>query len=170
MKINELNRCLQGKLQMEQREGSRHWDYQLRCAGRILGLPTLLRVSHGSGDLTRTNLSGVAKALGLNEHALREMEGCRISRACMLLCLATNLLAFVHRQKQEQGEIFRPGALAMVQSVEVILKEPEFRVSIEWRPSERRALTRALGILKPMSSDSDLGAIVLKLVDRMNRG
>src|SRR5947208_1045608 len=124
MKIKELEKRLTGKLELERNPAAPHTDYRLRCAGRIVSLPTLLRVSHGSGELVDKNLGNVAKALGLNEYLLKEMVGCRVGRPCVLLCLAARLLEFVRRQRQEQGEVFRQGLLAMLQSIELLLTEP----------------------------------------------
>jgi hypothetical protein len=168
MKINELDRCLKGKLHLEQSDPARHADYRLRCSGKIIGLPMLLRVSHGSGELANNNLHGIAKALGLNEHLLKEMVGCRIGRACVLLCLSSKLLEFVEHQRQEQGEVFRPGVLAMLESIKLLLAEPEFAQPITWTGTERKALERSLTTVEGLSSDKDFGLVAKKLITRMS--
>ena len=92
MKKAELNRCLVGKLRLQRYEGARHVDYRLVCSGNIVPIPTLLRVSHGDGDVAGNNLGGIARALGINEHSAKQMVGCRIGRPCVLLCVSTRLL------------------------------------------------------------------------------
>ena len=167
MKIKQLADRLTGKLGLEQNEATRHTDYRLRCAGKIVGLPTLLRVSHGSGELANKNLGGIAKGLGLNEHALKEMVGCRVGRPCVLLCLSSRLLEFVYRQRQEQGEIFRPGLLAMLESIEFLLAEPEFIAPPSWTAAERKALERSLTIVESLGEDKDCAPMANKLIERM---
>jgi hypothetical protein len=167
MKIKELDRCLRGKLRMEDGASARHTDYRLRCSGRIIGLPTLIRISHGSGELANNNIGGVAKALGLSEHALHEMVGCRVGRACVLLCLSSKLLEFVRRQREEQGEVFRPGVLAMLESVNLLLSEPELVGVLAWNSAEMKALERTRSMIGILSADKDFGSIARKLIDRI---
>ncbi len=168
MKIKQLDSRLTGKLRLEKNDATRHVDYRLRCAGKIIGLPTLLRVSHGSGELADNNLGGIAKGLGLNEHALKEMVGCRVGRPCVLLCLSAKLLEFVQRQRQEQGEVFRPGLLAMLESIELLLAEPGFEQPRAWTAAERQALERSLATVESLGVDKDCGSIARKLVERMS--
>lgn len=168
MKIKELESCLSGKLGFEKKAAQRHADYRLRCAERIIGLPTVLRVSHGSGELTNNNLDGIAKGLGINEFALKETVRCRLSRACVLLCLSAKLLEFVERQREEQGEVFRPGVLAMLGSIELLLAEPELAQTPTWRAGERKTLGRGLPTLERLSGDKDFGRVARKLIEHMN--
>lgn len=164
MKIDQLERCLTGKLKLRKKDETRHTDYQLRCNGGLIPLPRLLRMSRGSGEITDTNFGGIAKALGLNEHALRDTEGCRIGRPCILLCLTGRLLDFIITRRQADGDAFRPGLIAMVESIELILEDCESTQADAWTPCERKALDRWTEMFEKLRSDAELTLVVNKIL------
>jgi hypothetical protein len=168
MKIKELDARLVGKLQLERSPGTRHSQYLLRLGGRNVGLPTIVCIEHGSGDLSNKTVGSIAKALGLNEHSLKQMVGCRIGRACVLLCLCGRLLQFVHQKFEDQGEIFRPGLLAMIESVELLLAEPSVMGRSAWSRDEQKAFERFRSQIDSLRENRDLGSVSQKLGDRMN--
>jgi hypothetical protein len=95
------------------------------------------------------------------------MTGCRIGRACVLLCLATRLLEFIQYLRQQQGELFKPGMVAMLESVEIVLSEPELRTVDTWNGAERKALERLRETATQMCGDRDVGAAARTLLARI---
>lgn len=167
MKTAELDRCLRGKLRLQRHDGTRHVDYRLVCAGDIVALPTLLRVSHGNGEVAGNNLGGVAKALGLNEHSAKHMVGCRIGRWCVLLCISARLLEFAKTRYVEEGEVFRPGLLAMLESVSAVTSDEGAVDPSRWTSEERKALERAHSIAEQLAGDPHVGTLAQALARRM---
>jgi hypothetical protein len=86
----------------------------------------------------------------------------------VLLCLAAKLLEFVDRLRQEQGEVFRPGLVAMLESVDLILLDAEGGQAGEWSSAERKALDRLRERTIRMCSDRELGAMARKLANLLN--
>ncbi len=168
MKIRELDGRLTTKLRLRRQEASRHTDYRLYCAGNIVALPTLLRVSHGDGEVANNNVGGIAKGLGLTVRCLKEMVGCRVGRACWLLCMSVRLLDFVVERRTQQGEAFRPGLISMLESVRFLLNEPELNDVGGWSKSELKAFERPRERLTSLMIDADCRALAQTLIDRMS--
>lgn len=158
-------------MHFERREESRHTGYLVRIDGRALGLPTLLRVSHGGGDAAFNNLKGVAQALGLSVRELLTAEKCKLSRECVLIMLCVSLLDFsfqrraMLRDKQEGTD----GIRAMVESVMLILKELENPIKKPWTGEELKVFTRISTCLKRWELDpliADAARVLIKLSSR----
>ena len=97
------------------------------------------------------------------------MARCRIGRGCVLLCLSAKLLELVQGQREQQhGDVFRPSLLAMLESIELLLVEPEFAHSPDWTLAERNALKRVLPTVAQLVADNDCGSVARKLMARMS--
>jgi len=156
IKLKELDRFLTtGKMKFERSDEVRHVGYVVRLEGRRLGLPTLLRVSHGSGEADLGNLKGVAVALGLNVRELEVAESCRLRRECVLTALAVHLLQFalqrhaLIRDKQAGLE----GVEAMVESVQSIIQVLESAGNITWNAAELKAFKRIRPNVEKLGDD-----------------
>ncbi len=132
------------KLHFEETEDGRHYGYVVRSQDRKLGLPTVLRVSHGRGDAAHCNVKGVAQALGLRERELEISANCDIGRGCVLVMLAWRLLEFAAQRRQliQPDSAGINGIKAMIESVGLLLKEPDVCEPEPWRTQETKALAR----------------------------
>lgn len=133
-----------GKLHLEEVPDGPHLGYLVRSQGRKLGLPTVLRVSHGAGEAAHCNLKGVAQALGLRERELEISANCGIGRGCVLVMLGWRLLEYaaLRRQQIHSESAATNGIKAMIESVGLLLEEPEVGQAKPWEPQEMKALTR----------------------------
>jgi hypothetical protein len=173
LKLRELDRFLgNGKMRFERRDESRHIGFLVRVGDECLGLPTLLRVSHGSGDADFTNIKGVAAALGLNVRELENAEACRLRRECILIMLAVHLLLFsVQRRtfiRDTQDGI--AGVLAMVESVSGLLQLPEVTATHLWKAEELKAFSRIRVSVEKLAADELTSKSAQKIVSLISRG
>ena len=170
MNVNELSERLQSKLRLLKTKNHRHAEYRLAIPSGEVVLTTLLRVKRVSGELGKKSRRDVAVALGLNDDELRHMVECSIGRDCTLLAICNSLLQFVHRQYVEQGAVFMPGIKPMIHSVERLLGEISSRHGFELSDHEIQLMNRCTQELRPLSQDSHVGPMVVRLLGLMCAG
>jgi hypothetical protein len=157
LKLKELDRFLgNGKMHFERRDEGPHLGFIVRLAGQRLGLPTVLRVSHGSGDAAFGNIKGVATALGLNVRELENAEACHLRRECVLLLLAAHMMQFAvdRRACLRDQEAGLDGVKAMAESVRTILGIGELQNISKWKSAELKAFGRVRDAVEKFSNDS----------------
>jgi len=172
IKLKELDRFLgSGKMHFERREEGPHLGFIVRLAGHRVGLPTVLRVSHGSGDAALVNIKGVATALGLNVRELESAEACHLRRECVLLMLAARMIQFAldRRACLRDQAVGTEGVKAMAESVKMILEVEELQNITKWKPHELRALGRVRTAVEKFARDpllSDAAKTMLAHFDK----
>jgi hypothetical protein len=125
-KFKEVTRFFKHKLDFAQVEYTRHTGFRPLFGGRFIGLPTLVRISRGDGDLSPRNFGSLADALGLKERELSVSMTCRISRNTILCALAWRLLFITYHELCHCQEPVAPGAVAMLESVDLLIGEITF--------------------------------------------
>jgi hypothetical protein len=68
---------LSGKLGAESKGGRKHDTWNVFCGDVYVG--TVLD-SHGKGELTGREIGNIARSLRLNEHQLKELQRCTMSK------------------------------------------------------------------------------------------
>ncbi|MFD0894266.1 hypothetical protein KBB96_09645 [Luteolibacter ambystomatis] len=173
IKLKDLDRFLvSGKMGFDRREESRHTGYVVRMGNARLGLPTLLRVSHGGGDAALNNIKGVAQALGLNVKELQTAEKCHISRECILLMLSVHMLDFAVNRRamlrdKDEGEA---GIRAMVESVKIILAQTPTLSKKAWTGEELKAFGRVRHLLQQWEKEPLTAEAAKAIISHTSRG
>lgn len=77
MNWTSIRRMLRGKLGAEPKNGAKHDTWDVYCGDVFIG--TVLD-SHGKGELTGRERGNIARSLLINEHKLKELERCDMSK------------------------------------------------------------------------------------------
>lgn len=77
MTWNDIQRMLRVKLGATEAPGAKHNTWHVYCGDAYVGR---VLVSHGKGELTGREIGNIARSLKLNEHRLKDLERCTMSR------------------------------------------------------------------------------------------
>lgn len=77
MKWSELRRMLTRKLKAIREDGTRHEIWKVFCGDKYVGR---VLVTHGDGEMRGHEIGNVADSLNINEHELKELVRCTMSR------------------------------------------------------------------------------------------
>ncbi len=146
-KFKEVTRFFRHKLAFEQVEYTRHTGFRPLFAGRFIGLPSLVRISRGDGDLSPKNFGSLAEALGLKERELSVSLTCRISRDTILCGLAWRLLHINYNDLCHCQAPVAPGAIAMLESVDLLISEIAFDKQNNLTPEDLKCQDRIWELL-----------------------
>lgn len=163
-KISELNKFCKTKLQLKKVENSNHTGYELRPKEKVV-LPTLIRISRGSGEASSNNIRGIAKALGLTEKELKSSVQCDISKEIIYLSLSVHLLKFVFNQLLIRKNANSKGASAMISSANMILDSLFIKSPNKINKKERQLIMRLIKDLNSICQNKQLSKISNTILD-----
>lgn len=147
MKTKDIDRFFIRKMKFELLGRSNHDDYQVRLHGGAIPIPSLLTLTRGSKEVSIRNVKGLAENLGMSLGGFKKGPQCRISRCCILACLAGRLLEFGMRQAPDASmdpPYDDEMLIRLCESSEMILLESfEEGVSFgKWTADERKEWIR----------------------------
>jgi hypothetical protein len=142
----EVIAFLTGKLKMSKEE-RRHVHFHLDGLGKRLGLPAVLALSRGKGDVARKNVKGLADGLGLTYHGFESGVQCNISMECVYLCFVARFLLRVADCHNRDKVTFNVQyAIERGSEARAVIAEIAQRAR-QWRPVEVKELGQCRGKL-----------------------
>lgn len=161
------NFLLKGKMKFRSIEGKRHIKYLVVFEGDVVGLPTILCHSRGSGDLTNREVYSIGKSLGLRKNRLQKAVECTIGRACVLVCLASRLLDYVLVDPGSyQPENVRVSLNLLLDEVEKSIPEESKNV---WNQRENEALNDCRRAIELVLDNKILGESARRMLEIVER-
>jgi hypothetical protein len=77
VKWGDVRRVLSRKLEAKPQKGTKHDFWFVYCGDRLIGR---VKDVHGEGEMKPWEFGGVASSLKINEHTLRQLVGCTMSK------------------------------------------------------------------------------------------
>jgi hypothetical protein len=168
IKLLELHRYCSTKLKLKKTEKHRHTNYEIRPNNKMV-LPTLIRISRGSGDAARNNISGIANALGLTYVELQNSVACNIRMECVYLCMCLFLLKYINNSLLIDPLVNMDGAKAMIKSIEFILNEISNVNNKKITENEKKTFERIKKELKSLKLANELVNILNKIFSKLEK-
>jgi hypothetical protein len=120
----EVDRILQSKVRLVKTSNANHDHFAFpKTLG--IGLPIILALSRGSGEISETNLKGLADGLGMRKDEFTQSLKCHIGRNVIYLCLASHLLHWIEGRLESDPIVYRDGCRGMNRSVLNLLNQIE---------------------------------------------
>lgn len=174
MKNSELMRLMTRKMGFAEHEGASHRSYTVVIQNGVIPLPITVRLCRGSGEATKTVQRSTAKDLGLSEEGLTTAVGCKLGRACVLLCHLIIVVDRVVRRHQNSPDPIvqrecTEAVMRVCDSVELILddlnKHHKDGNKADWSKPESKALSHIVATV----DDPSWHPLASGLADRFKR-
>jgi hypothetical protein len=115
-----VDRVLQSKARLVKTARANHDHYTFEKHLGI-GLPIILALSRGDGDVSDRNVKGLADGLGMKKEEFAKSLRCHVCGSVMHLCLAVSLTKRVAERMSLDPVVYKDGCRAMAKSVTRLL-------------------------------------------------
>ena len=142
------------KVRFHQNERANHTHFELVLDLGKVPLPAVVCLSRSPGDISKSNLKGLAESLGMNIEGLLRAEACHIGFECIRLCIVSRLLREVLVQQhncKSDPIVFGRVIQRLCESANAILDElGEHQLTdLHWSSAEKDALAMIEGRCLP---------------------